>query len=35
MDEIAGESNISFIIGVGDNFYNPDGVTSVDDPAWD
>lgn len=34
MDEIAGIINADFIIGTGDNFYNPDGVFSVDDPAW-
>ena len=34
MNEIASQEKISFIIGTGDNFYNPDGVTSVNDNNW-
>lgn len=33
MGESAKELNARFVISVGDNFYE-DGVTSVDDPAW-
>jgi len=35
MNFIAGYHNIDFIMGVGDNFYNPDGVRSIDDINWD
>jgi hypothetical protein len=34
MDEIAAINKPKFIIGAGDNFYNPDGVTGVNDPVW-
>jgi len=31
MDQIAGIKDVGFVLGVGDNFYDPDGVTGVDD----
>ncbi len=34
MDLIAGEKDVSFVIGTGDNFYDPDGILGVDDPRW-
>jgi tartrate-resistant acid phosphatase type 5 len=34
MAESAKELNVRFVISVGDNFYE-DGVTGVDDPAWE
>ena len=35
MEEIASIEQINFILGTGDNFYDPDGVTGVNDPNWD
>lgn len=35
MSEISLQNDIQFIIGTGDNFYNPDGVSSIQDDAWD
>ena len=34
MDLIAGQESIDFILGLGDNFYEPDGIKSADDDAW-
>ena len=34
MDEIAAAEEIDFVLGTGDNFYGPDGVTGINDPAW-
>ena len=34
MELIAFTEHIDFILGTGDNFYDPDGVTGVDDPNW-
>ena len=34
MEIVAKDHNVDFVIGTGDNFYNPDGVTSVEDNAW-
>lgn len=31
---MAEEVNADFIIGTGDNFYEPDGVSGLDDVAW-
>ena len=35
MEAIASKEKISFVLGVGDNFYDPDGVKGIDDPNWD
>jgi len=31
MNKEAGDHRVDFVIGTGDNFYDPDGVTGVDD----
>jgi len=35
MEKEAGTYQVDFVIGTGDNFYSPDGVSSVTDPAWE
>lgn len=35
MNEISGQVEAEFVIGTGDNFYNPNGVSGLDDPEWD
>jgi hypothetical protein len=35
MNEVAEQFKAQFVVSCGDNFYDPDGVSSVDDPSWD
>ena len=34
MEEVAATEKIDFVLGTGDNFYAPDGVSGIDDPNW-
>lgn len=35
MEQIASSEHIDFIMGTGDNFYNPNGVSGLNDKNWD
>ena len=35
MDQIAASEKVDFIMGTGDNFYEPDGVSGLSDNDWD